>query len=139
MLKRSHDTPRLILNRLSAYTTDTAYRIRSDVGTAEQLVYSFINGLTALSAELEGRHYGGGVLELVPSEIERLLLPLPSKIKPNVADLDKAIRTLPTEMVLEKQSEKVLGGLGLSKSDQAELLSGWRKLRNRRHRVSEAA
>jgi len=32
--------------------------------------------LTALSAELEGRHYGGGVLELVPSEIERLLVPL---------------------------------------------------------------
>lgn len=139
MLKRSHDTPRLILNRLSAYTTDTAYRIRSDVGTAEQLVYSFINGLTALSAELEGRHYGGGVLELVPSEIERLLLPLPSKIKPDVAGLDKAIRTLPMEVVLEKQSERVLGGLGLSKSDQIELLSGWRKLRNRRHRVSEAA
>ena len=29
---------------------------------------SFINPLTALSAELEGRHYGGGVLELIPSE-----------------------------------------------------------------------
>ena len=29
MPKRSHDTPRLILNRIGAYTTDTAYRIRS--------------------------------------------------------------------------------------------------------------
>jgi hypothetical protein len=31
-----------------------------------------VNSLTALTAELEGRHYGGGVLELVPSEIEKL-------------------------------------------------------------------
>ncbi len=139
MLKRSHDTPRLILNRLNAFTTDTAYRVRSSVGTAEQLVYAFTNGLTALSAELEGRHYGGGVLELVPSEIERLLLPLPTKIKPDVGDLDKAVRTMPAELVLESQSKKVLGSLGLSNSDQAELLSGWRKLRNRRHRVPEAA
>ena len=29
MMKRSHDTPRLILNRIGAYTTDTAYRIRT--------------------------------------------------------------------------------------------------------------
>ena len=78
MLKRSHDTPRLILNQIGAYTTDTAYRIRSKVA-AETLVGCFINPLTALSAELEGRHYGGGVLELIPSEIERLTIPLPGK------------------------------------------------------------
>ncbi len=49
-------------------------------------MFGFLNGLTALTAELEGRHYGGGVLELVPSEIEKLLVPVPSKIKPRVAD-----------------------------------------------------
>src|SRR3990167_2968991 len=27
MLKRAHDTPRLIFNKISAFTTDTAYRI----------------------------------------------------------------------------------------------------------------
>ena len=62
MLKRAHDTPRLILNRIGAYTTDTAYRIRTRDVSAEKLVGCFINPLTALSAELEGRHYGGGVL-----------------------------------------------------------------------------
>ena len=73
MLKRSHDTPRLILNRVGAYTTDTAYRIRTRDIAGERLVGCFLNPMTALSAELEGRHYGGGVLELIPSEIERLL------------------------------------------------------------------
>ncbi|WP_347268693.1 N-6 DNA methylase [Paracoccus sp. (in: a-proteobacteria)] len=139
MLKRSHDTPRLILNKLGAYTTDTAYRIRAKEGTAEQLVYSFLNGLTALSAELEGRHYGGGVLELVPSEIEKLLLPPPSKVTPQVEELDKAVRTMPMDAVLARQTTRVLGEVGLSKTDQEELLSGWQRLRNRRHRVSSEA
>ena len=139
MLKRSHDTPRLILNTLKAYTTDTAYRIRAKEGSASQLVYGFLNGLTALSAELEGRHYGGGVLELVPSEIEKLLIPPPSKIKPDIKNLDRSVRTMPMDSVLEKQTQHVLGGLGISKKDQAEILSGWNKLRNRRHRVSSDA
>ena len=135
MLKRSHDTPRLILNQMRAYTTDTAYRIRSKVA-AETLVGCFINPLTALSAELEGRHYGGGVLELIPSEIERLTIPLPAKVKVDLGDLDKAIRTLPTHQVLSRQGKVVLGGLGLSRAKQECVLEGWRKLRDRRHRTS---
>ena len=136
MLKRSHNTPRLILNKLRAYTTDTAYRIRVKEGTAKQLVFSFVNPLTALSAELEGRHYGGGVLELVPSEIERLLIPLPPRLKPDVGCLDDEVRSLTMDIVLERQGRIVLGAIGLTKGDQDELMSGWRKLRNRRHRVS---
>ncbi|OUJ11675.1 Eco57I restriction-modification methylase domain-containing protein [Acetobacter okinawensis] len=139
MLKRSHDTPRLILNKVGAYTTDTAYRIRAKEGAAEQLVYSFLNGLTALSAELEGRHYGGGVLELVPSEIEKLLLPPPSKITPEIDELDKAVRTMSMDDVLALQTKRVLGEVGLSIAQQDELLSGWQRLRNRRHRVSSEA
>ena len=135
MLKRSHETPRLILNRLRAYTTDTAYRIRSKEGAAEQLVYGFLNALTALSAELEGRHYGGGVLELIPSEIERLLLPPTLKINPNIAKLDKAVRTMPMDAVLEIQTKRILGNLGISDKNQDELLVAWQQLRNRRRRI----
>lgn len=137
MLKRSHDTPRLIHNRLGAYTTDTAYRIRTLNGTdAAKLVGCFINPLTALSAELEGRHYGGGVLELIPSEIERLLIPLPKKANVDLTELDKAIRSLPTHQFLNTQGKKVLGSMGLSPAMQDSLLDGWRKLRDRRHRIS---
>ena len=136
MLKRSHDTPRLILNKMRAYTTDTAYRIRVKEVGANRLVFSFANPLTALSAELEGRHYGGGVLELVPSEIERLLIPLPSEIDADVNCLDQAIRSSSMDIVLERQSRIVLGAAGFSKSDQDELMKGWKRLRDRRHRVS---
>ncbi len=136
MLKRSHDTPRLILNRLGAYTTDTAYRIRTLGVEAEKLVGCFVNPLTALSAELEGRHYGGGVLELIPSEIERLLVPLPVNLDIDLTDLDSAIRTMSADKVLARQGKVILGALGLSKSKQERVLGGWYKLRNRRHRTS---
>lgn len=138
MLKRSHDLPRLILNKVGAYTTDTAYRIRALKGTlTKQLVGCFYNGLTALSAELEGRHYGGGVLELVPSEIEKLVLPLPTKGRVDINELDRKIRSaMPTKDVLEANSRTVLGGLGLSHAKQDCILDGWFRLRNRRHRTS---
>lgn len=133
MLKRSHDTPRLILNCVGAYTTDTAYRIRALRGTAQGLVYGFFNSLTALSAELEGRHYGGGVLELVPSEIEKLLLPAPEGIVPDVKQLDRMVREDTVAETLEVQSEALLGIL--SKAEQMDLLSAWATLRDRRHRL----
>jgi adenine-specific DNA methylase len=137
MLKRAHDTPRLILNKIRAYTTDTAYRIRARDTDAEKLVGCFVNPLTALSADLEGRHYGGGVLELVPSEIERLLLPLPAKAHVDLGKLDQSIRTMPMEEVLRQQGRLVLGALNLSVAQQDTVLAGWRHLRNRRNRTSE--
>ncbi|HKS26349.1 MAG TPA: N-6 DNA methylase [Pyrinomonadaceae bacterium] len=136
MLKRAHETPRLILNRIGAYTTDTAYRIRTHNVIGEKLVGSFINPLTALSAELEGRHYGGGVLELIPSEIERLTIPLPADVNVDISALDKAIRSQPIQQVLFDQGKVVLGALGLSRAGQERILEGWRKLRDRRHRTS---
>lgn len=137
MLKRAHDTPRLIYNRLGAYTTDTAYRISTMGCTPEKLIYCFLNALTALSAELEGRHYGGGVLELVPTEIEKLLVPLPSSVRPEIRKLDLLVRQSNVESVLEQQDKAVLGALGISKSNQDQLLGAWLRLKNRRQRLSE--
>ena len=137
MLKRSHDTPRLIYNRLEAFTTDTAYRINTTVSTPEKLIYCFLNSLTALSAELEGRHYGGGVLELVPTEIEKLLVPIPSSVRPEIRKLDTLVRQSNVATVLEEQNKKVLGAMGITKSDQNSLLAAWLRLKNRRQRLKE--
>ncbi len=142
LLKRSHNFPRLISNSLGAFTTDTAYRITPLPGgpSAEKLVYCFVNSLTALTAELEGRHYGGGVLELVPSEIEKLLVPLPA-LRTSLIQLDKAVRAgaCPLQL-LKAQDEKVLTAAGLS-SDEGELLrQALIRIRSRRHRLlGEAA
>lgn len=139
MLKRSHDIPRLIFNKIGAFTTDTAYRIRVHSKSSRQLVGSFLNSLTALTAELEGRHYGGGVLELVPSEIEKLLIPLPKKLNVSLANLDTAIKTLPAREILAKQDSTILTALGLKVSDQNQLLNSWQKLHDRRQRTSSDA
>ena len=139
MLKRSHIAPRLILNKMRAFTTDTAYRIRIKNGIASRLVFFFVNPLTALSAELEGRHYGGGVLELVPSEIERLLVPMPTEVGTDVFSLDRAIRSLPMDVVLQRQGSIILSAIGLSNAEQADIINVWQTLRDRRHRVPVAA
>ena len=139
MLKRSHHMPRLVLNTLGAYTTDTAYRIRPKTVNAATLVSCFVNPLTALSAELEGRHYGGGVLELVPSEIERLVIPLPATAACDVRLLDSAVRAMPPERLLETHGKRVLRELGLSDAKQTQLLQEWVTLRNRRQRITTRA
>lgn len=139
MLKRAHHNPRLVLNEARALSTDTAYRIRAVAVEPDVLVTCFLNPLTALSAELEGRHYGGGVLELVPSEIERLLVPVPPGVDIDIGALDRAVRTRPSEEVLGENGSRVLAGLGLGSGAVDELLGGWSRLRDRRQRVAAKA
>jgi len=134
MLKRSHDLPRLIFNEIGAFTTDTAYRIKCDYLDNELLVYSFMNSLTALSAELEGRSYGGGVLELVPSEINQLLIPIAEIKKPDIKKLDQMVRSKKPENYLPLLDNIILGGIGISERDQKKLFNAWLKLKNRRQR-----
>lgn len=136
MLKRCYDFPRLILNKVNAYTTDTAYRIKPKRNSKEKMVFSFLNSLTALSAELEGRHYGGGVLELVPSEIEKVLMPNTRYIK-NVLieELDANLKQrIPPQELLPLQDKRVLVQLGISAQDRSSLFNAWMKLRSRRQR-----
>ena len=137
MLKRSHHFPRLVLNAAKTLTTDTAYRVTPQKVRAADLVFSFINSLTALSNELEGRHYGGGVLELVPSEIEKVLIPLGEHAPAALKSLDTEIKsgTLPEELLL-RQDDLVLKPLGITATDRDTLRHAWRRLRDRRHRTT---
>jgi adenine-specific DNA methylase len=133
MLKRCHHFPRLVLNSAKAYTTDTAYRVSVMRGRAADLVVSFVNSLTALSSELEGRHYGGGVLELVPSEIEKLLLPVGRRSWKDLRKLDQAVRNgMPAEALLARQDELLLRPIGVAQAECEQLRSAWHRLRSRR-------
>lgn len=135
MLKRSHNYPRLILNTVAAYTTDTAYRITPKVD-ANAFVGSFVNSLTALSAELQGRHYGGGVLEMVPSEIEKVLIPLVDFTDQELSDLNERIESAKDQIGLVRlQDEKVLLSAGLSLEEADIVHNAWLRIRNRRLRL----
>ena len=137
MLKRCHLYPRLILNRLRAFTTDTAYRVRPFAVDPARLVCSFVNSLTALTAELEGRHYGGGVLELVPSEIERLLVPVAESPRSLLEKLDRRVRAKEApEKLLPMQDRLLLEAVGLTSGERERLFSAWDRLRRRRLRTS---
>lgn len=134
MLKRCHDAPRLIHNKVGAYTTDTAYRVSSTVTSAENLVCSFLNPLTVITAELEGRFYGGGVLELVPSEIEKLHIPIVEGLEHNVDELNQLIKDGQIERVIRQQGSRILDKLGFTQEENEKLVEIWKKLRDRRLR-----
>lgn len=93
--KRSHNFPRLIANTAGLLTTDTIYQgaMRPGYeGEARTVVGSFHNSLTLLTAEIEGRSFGGGVLELVPSEIARLSIFDPRQLRDVLTDVDSVAR-----------------------------------------------
>lgn len=136
MLKRCHDAPKLVLNKAGAFTTDTAYRIEVEKIPANAFVSNFINPLTALSAELEGRTYGGGVLELVPSEIDKLLVPTLKKAVTSISEIDRMARTEKMPQLHESYGIKVLKATGMSDSRSQALYDAWNQLKNRRQRVS---
>lgn len=137
MLKRSNGMPRLILNRLEAYTTDTAYRIfPAEKIKSENLVICFLNTLTALSAELEGRHYGGGVLELVPSEIDRLKIPYCSDLDINIEKLNSFVKEHTADEVLFRQDQLIFPQIGISKEEIGILNIALVRIKNRRQHIA---
>lgn len=142
MMKRSHHFPKLVVNRARAFTTDTAYRVQPNPDVAgDALAGSFLNSLTSLTAELEGRHYGGGVLELVPSEIERLLIPKPDQHgATQLAHTNRVMRQseqCEPEIFLRTQDDALLSRLGLTRVDREALHTAWDRLRRRRHRTTQ--
>lgn len=71
--KRADKYPKMLVNTCGVYVTDSAYRIKMKKNySIKNLVYSFYNTYTLLMAEIMGRSYGGGVLELTPNEFKSL-------------------------------------------------------------------
>jgi hypothetical protein len=87
--------------------------MRSDTEISKAaLVASFHNSLTLLTAELEGRSFGGGVLELVPSEVGRLSVAAVAGFERHLPMLDRVARTQdPEELVRQTDASLVKGGL----------------------------
>lgn len=92
--KRSHRFHRMVVNDVGAITTDTIYRGRviAEGLPPAALAAGFHNSGTLLTAEIEGRCFGGGVLELVPSEVARLAVPVIRELSEEVARLDQLTR-----------------------------------------------
>jgi hypothetical protein len=73
----AHMGPRLIVNDLGARSTNLLHGVslRPSAPPAHALAVAMCSSLTLLSAEIEGRAYGGGVLKVETREAERLVIP----------------------------------------------------------------
>jgi adenine-specific DNA-methyltransferase len=132
MFRQIYDFPRLVLNEAGVTSTDTIHRVRCHKG-AERTIANTYTWLTAASAEIEGRSYGGGVLELEPTEAERLLVPAKLNGALPLGEVDSLTRGGRLDDVLEENGRIVLRGhMGLSKSECNVLRQIWRRMRDRR-------
>jgi hypothetical protein len=76
------------------------------------------------------------VLELVPSEIERLLIPLRVADEGELRSLDRRFRSCrEPELLLQQQDGILLRAAGLTTEDSDTIHKAWDKLRRRRHRT----
>lgn len=133
LFRQIYDFPRVVLNKADATSTDTIHRLTCKAGKPERVIANTYTWLTAASAEIEGRSYGGGVLELEPTEAERLMMPAKLNGAMPLTECDRLIRAGRLGAVLEENARIVLmGHMGLSKADCQLLRNIWTKMRDRR-------
>ena len=92
-LRRNHYYPKFVLNNVEgAVSTDTMHRIRFSIFTDKRkAILSYYNSIALAFTELEARSYGGGVLEILPGELEKVTIPNLEHIKFNDKELDDLI------------------------------------------------
>lgn len=134
MLRQIHGYPKIVLNEADATCTDTIHRVRFQSGRdGAEVAAVFLNSVTFVFAEVMGRSYGGGVLELEPNEAERLYIPLRNADKLDVSQIHELLLKGDIESVLDITDKILLvDGLGLTIEDTKLLRSMWLKLRDRR-------
>lgn len=146
-LRRNYKYPKFILNTdIKAVSTDTMHRIRikdKDL-IPQRLIVSYYNSIGLAFSELEGRSYGGGVLEILPGELEKLTL-VNTFLTNLVSDtdimyvfnrIDEMIRTSQSDDIVEVldfvDNYLLIGILSMEKEDICKFRNIWNKIRERR-------
>lgn len=134
-IRRNNLYPRLIINQAEAYTTDTMHRVFVKKGTdIKALTASYYNSLSLAFTEVSGRSHGGGVLELMPNEAEKVLIPYHKDNAKLLSQIDKLIRDkTDIEEVLKITNQIILKEhFGLTQKEINLAHSIWKKLSSRR-------
>lgn len=142
-LRRNHNYPKFVLNNVeAAVSTDTMHRIRFSIFTDKRkALLSYYNSISLAFTELEARSYGGGVLEILPGELEKVTIPNLE----NVAFTEEELNNLITKIdyiirhngdineVLDLVDNAVLiNKLNISQESVTEFKRIWNLLKNRR-------
>lgn len=134
-LRRNNIYPKFVLNEAGAYTTDTMHRVFIKEGVNKKaFIASYYNSLSFAFAEILGRNFGGGCLELMPSEVEGIYLPYKVENEQLFDTIDKMLRKkVPTDEILDYTDEQILHiGMGFSTEEVKLARSIWHKVINRR-------
>lgn len=137
--KRAHSYPRLCINEADVYLTDTAYGLRiKEEYTARGLCFSFYNTLTLLFAEIDGRFYGGGVLEVSPTEFRGLPIVYHEPTKAEFASFLKAHEQAKGDpkVILDFGDRWLASKLDLNPAQMMGLRTAWEAVRGHRLRHS---
>lgn len=133
--KRAHEYPKLLRNDADVLVTDSAYKVEIKAEfELNNFIFSFYNSLTLAFAELEGRYYGGGVLELTPNELR--VLPIPYTVCDNFEEYIMQFKNKTSiKDILNKYNYQILNGtLGLTIEEIDRIEKIRQKLINKRHR-----
>jgi adenine-specific DNA methylase len=134
-IRRNNLCPKLIINEARAYTTDTMHRVRiKENVNIRAFAASYYNSLSFAFSEICGRSYGGGVLELMPSEVEKILLPYKNVNADFIVEIDEMMRKKSdVNKLLAFTNNLILkDGYGLSKNEIKLADNIWKKLSKRR-------
>jgi hypothetical protein len=137
MLRQISTAPRQVANLAGATSTDTVHRVRVQPGIAmPALAAAAYNSATFALAEVLGRSYGGGILELEPTECGALPVPDPALVPDDLAaKVDELVRQQRTDDALDLMDRLILvERLGVDPSEVALLRRAWTQLRDRRAR-----
>jgi adenine-specific DNA-methyltransferase len=134
-IRRNNLYPKLIINQAGAYTTDTMHRVFLKSGTnLKAFTASYYNSLSLAFTEVSGRSHGGGVLELMPNEAERVLLPYHNDNAALLPQIDKLVRSkTDIEEIMKLTNQIILKEhFGLTQNEIKMAHSIWKKLSSRR-------
>lgn len=134
-IRRNNLYPKLIINKAKAYSTDTMHRVtvNKDIDI-NALTASYYNSISLAFSEICGRSHGGGVLELMPSEVENILLPYHSDNHNLLPIIDKMMRSKKEiSEILAITNKKILKeNLGFTDKEILMADNIWKKLSKRR-------
>lgn len=127
------DMPRVIVNGQASWSTNLLHGVTllEDAPDVRALSAAMLSSATLLSAEVEGRPYGGGVLKLETREAERLLVPrLSGPVAAILTRLHPELDALAREGRLDLASRLVDAVLGVdpSRLEAARLVFRTRRL-----------
>ena len=139
-----HYGPKLVLNDAGVTCTNSIHRVYFDknLTQAERKLasISILSSFSQLSAEIEGRSYGSGILKNEPGEAKEICIIMPSDVSSNqinkcFAEIDALLRIKSFDKARHKADELVLKRYGHQTIDK--LAATLELLRARRSRQGE--